>query len=84
MTAPQPAEAPEDADAPGGVFELLRDTLREQCASPEVQQAVFRPLMRWFLWNMLPYVLLFVGVHFFTTVGAISLVMMWMTHRIKN
>jgi hypothetical protein len=66
-------------DAPVGFLDLLA----EQCATPAVQEAVFRPLLRWFIWNLLPYVALFVGVHFFTTVGAISLVMMYLARRRK-
>lgn len=59
----------------GGMYQVVRDIVAEQC-TPQVQELVFRPLLRWFLRNMLPYVALFIGVNFFTTIGAMSLVML--------
>lgn len=88
MTDPKPAKkaaAPPAPPAPadGGLFDAIRDIITEQCATPEVQNMVFRPLLRWFLWNMLPYVALFIGVNFFTTVGAMALVAMVQNKKIR-
>jgi hypothetical protein len=80
--APVPATPSEagpltdEAGAAPGIFEAIRDIVTEQCTTPEVQTMVFRPLLRWFLWNMLPYVALFIGINFFTTIGAMCLVML--------
>ena len=56
------------------LMDMFMHMFREHVLQPEVQREIFRPLLKWFLWNLMPYVLLFIGLNFFTTLAAVSLV----------
>lgn len=56
------------------LMDMFVHMFREHVLQPEVQRELFRPLLKWFLWNLMPYVLLFIGLNFFTTLAAVSLV----------
>jgi|APGre2960657373_1045057.scaffolds.fasta_scaffold02168_8 hypothetical protein len=53
---------------------MLANLIREHVLEPEIQREIFKPLLKWFLWNLMPYVALFIGLNFFTTLAAVALV----------
>jgi hypothetical protein len=55
-------------------MEFMKGLIQDHCSSMQVQRELFKPLLKWFLWNMLPYVLLFIGLNFFATLAAVTLV----------
>lgn len=55
-------------------MEFMKGLIQDHCSSMQVQRELFKPLLKWFLWNMLPYVLLFIGLNFFATLAAMTLV----------
>jgi len=56
------------------LMDMFVHMFREHVLQPEVQRELFQPLLKWFLWNLMPYVLLFIGLNFFTTLAAVALV----------
>jgi len=56
------------------LMDMFMHMFREHVLQPDVQRELFRPLLKWFLWNLMPYVLLFIGLNFFTTLAAVALV----------
>jgi len=64
----------EHRDDEVSLMDMFMHMFREYVLQPEVQRELFRPLLKWFLWNLMPYVLLFIGLNFFTTLAAVALV----------
>jgi len=63
---------------------MVKHLFTEYVSRPDVQGEVFRPLLKWFLWNLMPYVLLFIGLNFFTTLAAVALVFYSVNRSKKN
>jgi hypothetical protein len=55
-------------------MEFMKGLIHDHCSSMQVQRELFKPLLKWFLWNLLPYVMLFIGLNFFATLAAVTLV----------
>lgn len=69
---PQLPETAEDEEIT--FLDMVKHLFTEYVSRPSVQTEVFRPLLKWFLWNLMPYVLLFIGLNFFTTLAAVAFV----------
>lgn len=49
--------------------------LRKELEKPETRENLLQPLLRWFFWHILPYVLAIILINFFLTIAAVSLVL---------
>lgn len=54
---------------------LACSILRKELEKTETREKLLQPLLKWFFWHILPYVLAIILINFFLTIGAVSLVL---------
>lgn len=64
-----------------GFFDFIMDFVRAEIRKPEMKEEVLRPLIKWVLWNLMPYAFLFIGLNFFFTMLAVLLVMLFIKQK---
>jgi hypothetical protein len=57
------------------------DFVRAEIRKPEMKEEVLRPLIKWVLWNLMPYAFLFIGLNFFFTMLAVLMVMLFIKQK---
>jgi cell division septal protein FtsQ len=56
-------------------IELFTNMVVNELSKQEFKEKMLHPLLKWFLWQIIPYVLLIICVNFFLTIIAICLVL---------
>jgi len=64
-----------------GFFDFIMDFVRAEIRKPEMKEEVLRPLIKWVLWNLMPYAFLFIGLNFFFTMLAVLMVMLFIRNK---
>ena len=64
-----------------GFFDFIMDFVRAEIRKPEMKEEVLRPLIKWVLWNLMPYAFLFIGLNFFFTMLAVLMVMLFIKQK---
>ena len=54
---------------------MITSLLTNEMNRPEVREKILQPLLRWLLWQIVPYILLIICLNFFLTIAAICLVL---------
>ena len=57
------------------LFSGLLILIRKELEKPEWKKEILRPLLKWLMYNSMPYIIGFVCLNFFLTIAAISLVL---------
>ena len=57
-----------------GFFDFIMEFVKAEIRKPEMKDEILKPLLKWILWNLLPYLFLFLGLNFFFTMLAVLLV----------
>lgn len=60
-----------------GFFDFIMEFVKAEIRKPEMKDEVLKPLLKWVLWNLMPYLFLFLGLNFFFTMIAVLLVMVF-------
>jgi len=64
-----------------GFFDFVMDFVKEEIRKPEIKDDILKPLLKWVLWNLMPYMFLFLGLNFFFTILAVLLVSVMVRNR---
>jgi hypothetical protein len=54
---------------------MVLKTIEKEIERHQIQVKVLKPLLSWFLKNLLPYIGLFIGINFFCTILAVFIVL---------
>jgi hypothetical protein len=55
--------------------EMMTNMVITEINKKDFKEKVLQPLLIWFLWHIIPYVLLIICLNFFLTIAAICLVL---------
>jgi hypothetical protein len=56
-------------------IEMVSNLIINELNKKEVEEKILHPLLIWMLWQIIPFVLLFICLNFFLTIAAICLVL---------
>lgn len=71
------AKTPLVQSSDNGFFDFIMEFVKAEIRKPEMKDEVLKPLLKWVLWNLMPYLFLFLGLNFFFTMIAVLLVMVF-------
>lgn len=57
------------------IFQMITAAIAKELHKQTIQDEIVRPLLKWLFWNIMPYGIAIIILNFFTTIGAISLVL---------
>lgn len=57
------------------IMELFANIMLEELKKEEFRKGILQPLLIWFIWHIIPYVLVIICINFFLTIAAMCLVL---------